>query len=106
MVEDARCPRLVRRPEMARGDLYFTAEWQGQEIRVVVTYEAMSTIGGAGFSTRQPDAAYLQVFDDKRPEILKVLAGALNAGRSEGSGTIMLVGADFPDHVPLISLSK
>jgi transcriptional regulator with XRE-family HTH domain len=98
-------PHMHRRPEMTRsGDLDFTAEWQGREIDVVVTYEVVSDIGGAGFSTRQPDAAYLKVFDDHRGEILDALAAALNSGRNERSGRVVLTSADFPSLVPLQSL--
>jgi transcriptional regulator with XRE-family HTH domain len=99
-------PHLLRRPEMTRsGDLNLTAEWQGREIDVVVTFEAVSTIGGAGFNTRQRDSAYLKVFDDHRGEILDALAAALNSGRSEPHGRVMLTAADFPHRDPLLSLS-
>jgi transcriptional regulator with XRE-family HTH domain len=99
-------PHLLRRPEVTRsGDLFFTAEWQGREIDVVVTYEVASDIGGPGFSTRQPDAAYLKVFKDHRGEILDALAAALNSGRSEPHGRVVLAATDFTNPVPLLSLS-
>jgi transcriptional regulator with XRE-family HTH domain len=99
-------PHPIRPPEITKsGDLYFKVEWQGRKIDVVVTYEVVSDIGGADFTTRQPDAAYLKVFQDHRIEILDAIAAALTSGRRERHGRVVLMANDFPHLVPLLSLS-
>jgi len=97
-------PHLIRQPEkMTTWGLSFGVEWQGQEIDVLVSYEVVADLGR--FSTRQPDAAYVKIFRDHRGEILDAAGAALAAGNVDRHGRVQLTTADFPNLVPLISLS-
>jgi transcriptional regulator with XRE-family HTH domain len=97
-------PHLIRQPEMTKWDgLHFGVEWQGREIDVFVAYEVVADFGG--FSSRQPDAAYVKVFGDYRDEILDKTGAALADGRINRHSRVQLTATDFPRLVPLHSLS-
>jgi transcriptional regulator with XRE-family HTH domain len=98
-------PHLIGQPKMTKwGGLHFEVVWQGRKIDVFVAYEVVAGFGG--FSRRQPDAAYVNVFENHRAKILDAADKALTAGRIDPHGRVHLTATDdFPEFVPLHSLS-
>jgi hypothetical protein len=97
-------PHIIRPPVMTIHEgLFFGAEWKGQEVTVSVSYEVMQDLGN--FTGRQKEAAYQQVFVEHRGEILEAATRALSAGRIDRHLRVRLTAVDFPNLVPLPSVS-
>ena len=89
-------PNVLRRPtKLGRFDaLVFDVEWRGRKFEVFLSQEALDDLGG--FHATQPEAVYLDLFDDRRARILTAAAKAVDSGRVEPDRRVYLKTADFP----------
>jgi hypothetical protein len=97
-------PQVIRQPVMTIHEgLFFGVEWEGREVTVSVSYEVIQDLGG--FTGQQPEAAYQKLFFEHRGQIPGTAARVLASGRIDRHGRIRLTAKDFPDLVPLLSVS-
>jgi hypothetical protein len=97
-------PRLIRQPAFRKKwGLDFGVEWQGREVTILVSFEAIYDLGG--FSGTQPESSYQKVFVDQKVRILGAAARALAAGKIDRYERVTLTAEDFPGIVPALSIS-
>ncbi len=88
-------PSIIRRPTtMTRWDgLPFTVELQGKEITVLVRRDALDDLGR--FTSDQPDAAYIKVFEQYRGDILDGVRQAAADVKNYDNKGFLYVGAEY-----------
>lgn len=87
-------PNLVRRPTtMTKWDgMPFTIEWQGKEVTVFLTREAIEDLGR--HTGNEDDAVYLKTFDKFRGSILDGVRAALDDPKNfDRQGNLRVTGA-------------
>ena len=91
-------PNLVRRPTtMTKWDgMPFTIEWQGREVTVFITREAIEDLGR--HSSDEDEAAYLKTFEKFRGSILDGVRTALADQKNfDRQGNLRLSGKYLPE---------
>lgn len=91
-------PNLARRPTtMTKWDgLPFTIEWQGKEVTVFLTREAIEDLGR--HTGTEEDAVYLKTLDKFRGSILDGVRAALADPKNfDRQGNLRLTGAYLPE---------
>ena len=87
-------PNLIRRPTtITQWDgIPFTIEWQGREVMVLLTREAIEDLGR--HAGNESDAIYLKTFDKFRGSILDgVRAAIIDPNNFDRQGNLRLTGA-------------
>ncbi len=92
-----RQPNIIRKPTRMNPyyQLPFVVEWRGRQVSVFLSREPLDDFATAGSGTT--DAKYLQVFEENSVKILDKVAEAIDAGRVDEGGRLLLGSKDFPE---------
>jgi hypothetical protein len=92
-----RQPNIIRKPTRMNPyyQLPFVVEWRGRQVSVFLSREPLDDFATAGSGTT--DAKYLQVFEENSVKILDKVAEAIDAGRVDEGGRLLLGSKDFTE---------
>ena len=92
-------PEIIRRPFSidAIDGLGLIIRWNGRKAMVQISYDTLNRIDGFDNTDWEE---YSAAFRRKEDSILRAAVAVLEAGRTDGSGFVQLIDADFENSAP------